>query len=230
MRFLLSLLILALAASGALAQELTIERDGATVTVTRPDGTTEQFTIDEDAPLRVRSHDGAVIVEEDGARKRVEVRRGDAPRAFAFDMDGPRGSLRMALDLDSLAHELDGMRWLSRDMDDFAFGHVLPGLRFRGMDAETRRSIAEGERQSRDLARQLRDATGAERDRLEGELRETLERTFDLKQQARREHAERMQDEAAEVQQELADREAARREIIERRQRELLGEHDTLEW
>lgn len=222
---------LLLGTSLAHAQALVVERDGDTVTITRPDGTTERFTIDEDAPLRVRSHDGAVVVEEDdGARRRIEVRRGDAPRAFAFDMDGPRGSLRMALDLDSLAHELDGMRWLSRDVEDFAFERVLPGLRFRGVDAETRRAIADGERASRDLARRLRDADGAERDRLERELRETLERTFDLRQQARRERAERLQGEAAGIQQELAERDAARREIIERRQRELVGERDALDW
>src|SRR5690606_15327359 len=124
---------------------LTVERDGDTVTITRPDGTTEQFTIGEDAPLRVRSHDGAVIVEEDdGAHRRIEVRRHGAPRAFAFDADGPPGSLRMALDLDSLAQEIEGMRWLSRDVEDFAFEHVLPGLRLRGVDSETRRGIADG--------------------------------------------------------------------------------------
>lgn len=231
MRPLFCLAALLLAAPLAHAQALTVERDGDTVTITRPDGTTERFTIGEDAPLHVRSRDGAVVVEEDdGARKRVEVRRGDAPRAFAFDVDGPRGSLRMALDLDSLAHEIDGMRWLSRDAEGFAFEHVLPGLRFRGVDSETRRGVAEGDRASRDLARRLRTADGAERDRLERELRETLERTFDLKQQARREQAERMQEEAAEIQRELSERDAARREIIERRQQKLLGERDAMEW
>src|SRR5690606_1796582 len=104
MRYMVCLAALLLAAPLAHAQALTVERDGDTVTITRPDGTTEQFTIGEDAPLRVRSHDGAVIVEEDdGAHRRIEVRRHGAPRAFAFDADGPRGSLRMALDLDSLA-------------------------------------------------------------------------------------------------------------------------------
>lgn len=212
MRSLLCIGALLLTAPLAHAQGVTVERDGHTVTITRPDGTTERFTMEEDAPLRVRSENGTVIVEEDdGARRRVEVHRGDAPPAFAFD--GPRGSLRMALDLDSLTHELDGRRWLSR-----------------GVDAETRRGIADGERQSRDLARRLRDADGAERDRLERELRETLERTFELKQQARRERAERMREEAAEIERELDERQAARREIIERRERELRGERDALAW
>ncbi len=231
MRYLVCLAALLLAAPHAHAQALTVERDGDTVTITRPDGTTERFTIGEDAPLHVRSRDGAVIVDEDdGARRRIEVRRGDAPRAFAFDADGPRGSLRMAFDLDSLAHEIDGMRWLSRDAEDFAFEHVLPGLRFRSADDETRLDIAEGDRASRDLARRLRTAEGAERDRLERELRETLERTFDLKQQARRERAERMQEEASELRRELSEREAARRDIIERRRQKLLGERDAMEW
>lgn len=231
MRYMVCLAALLLAAPLAHAQALTVERDGDTVTITRPDGTTEQFTIGEDAPLRVRSHDGAVIVEEDdGAHRRIEVRRHGAPRAFAVDADGPRGSLRMALDLDSLAHEFEGMRWLSRDVEDFTFEHVLPGLRFRGVDSETRRGIADGDRASRDLARRLRTADGAERERLERELRETLERTFDLKQQARREQAERMQEEAAEIQRELSERDAARRDIIERRRQKLLGERDAMEW
>lgn len=112
MRSLLCIGALLLTAPLAHAQGVTVERDGHTVTITRPDGTTERFTMEEDAPLRVRSENGTVIVEEDdGARRRVEVHRGDAPRAF----DGPRSSLRMALDLDSLTHELDGRRWLSRD-------------------------------------------------------------------------------------------------------------------
>jgi hypothetical protein len=231
MRSLLCLGALLLAAPLAHAQALTIERDGATVTITRPDGTTERFTMEEDAPLHVRSESGTVIVEEaDGARRRLEVRRGDAPRAFAFDVDGPRGSLRMALDLDSLAHELDGMRWLSRDVEGFVSERVLPGLRFRGVDAETRRALAEGERESRALARRAREADGTERARLEGELRDALERTFDLRQQARRDRAERLQEEAAEIREETSEREAARREIIERRQRELLGERDALDW
>jgi hypothetical protein len=87
------------------------------------------------------------------------------------------------------------------------------------------------------LARQLRRAEGADRDRLTRELRETLERTFDLKQQARREQVEAMREDAerlrsdlAELEEELSERDAVRDEIIERRQQDLLGERDELDW
>lgn len=238
MRSTLLLCALVLGAPLALAQDLTVERDGTSVTITRPDGATEQFTIGEDVPLRVHSENGPLIVEDGTERRHFELRRdGEAPRAFAFSADEPHHIFRKMFDLDSLAHELDGMHWLSRDAGDLAFEHLLPGLRMRGVDPETRRGIAEGERESRELARRLRGADGAERDRLEAELRQTLERTFDLKQQARRERAERMRqeaerrhDEAEALQSERAEREAARWDIIERRERELLGEPGALEW
>lgn len=231
-----TLLLLALCAGLAVpaaAQGLTIERDGSDVVLTLPDGTTERFTLDEDAPLRIRSKNGPLEVER------------DRPRAFAFRArPGDRSSAFEDLGLDDeasvrrlfRAQAGDRARGLDRRGADLLPG--LPGFGMRGVDPETRRAIADGERESRALARQLRRAEGDEaRDTLADELRQTLGRTFDLKQQARQERIERLEAEAerlraqrAELEAETAERGEARRDIIERRRQELLGERDELDW
>src|SRR5690606_37581943 len=69
-----TLLLLCAAVLGApavTAQDLTVERDGTEITITRPDGTVERFTVDEAAPLRVRVVDGPLLV----ARVAVPIRR-----------------------------------------------------------------------------------------------------------------------------------------------------------
>lgn len=262
MRLLTLCLAAVLLVPAAAAQDVTVERDGDKITITRPDGTTERFTVDEDAELRVRSKNGPLVIEdEDGERRlrRFELRDGDGPSVRFHgldDEDGPRGfAFRMrpgdgpppfsVFDLEDFDFELDSDSLRERalrfrlDADQFGADQFLPwpGFGQRGVDPATRREIAEGERQSRMLARQLRRAEGAERDRLARELRETLERTFDLKQQARREQIEAMQEDAdrlrrdlAELEEELSARDAARDEIIERRQQDLLGEGDELDW
>lgn len=81
-----------------LAQDVTVERDGTSITITRPDGTVEQFTVAEDASLRVRVKNGPLSVEreEDAGRPHILRHRegdgpavwmgrdGERPRAFAF--------------------------------------------------------------------------------------------------------------------------------------------------
>jgi hypothetical protein len=249
----------ALLVPAAAAQDVTVERDGDEITITRPDGTTERFTMDEDAELRVRSKDGPLVIEDgDGEHRlhRFELRDGlavwfdglrdeNGPRSFAFRMrpgdDPPFGvfdpeDFDLELDPDSLRERALRFRL---DADRLGGEHFLPwpGFGQSGVDPATRREIAEGERKSRMLARQLRRAEGADRDRLRQELRETLDCTFDLKQQARREQVEAMREDAdrlrsdlAELEEELSERDAARDEIIERRQQELLGESDELDW
>lgn len=240
-----------LLAPAAAAQDVTVERDGDEVTITRPDGTVERFTIGEDAELRVRSKNGPLVVErEDGAGpsggRHFEFRREDGPHAFAFRMRPEDAPFRLEdFGFEDFDLDADADSALQRALR-FRFGPdrvehdgflPWPGFGQRGVEPATRREIAEGERQSRTLARQLRRADGVERDRLARELRETLERTFDLKQQARRERAEalredadRLREELAELEAELSEREATRDEIIERRQQELLGESHELDW
>ena len=221
MRLLTLCLSAALIIPAAAAQDVTVERDGDQVTITRPDGTTERFTMDEDAELRVRSKDGPLVIED-----------GDGPPFGVFDLE----DFDVELDPDSLRERALRFRL---DADRLGADQFVPwsGFGQRGVDPATRREIAEGERQSRMLARQLRRADGTERDRLARELRETLERTFDLKQQARREQleamredAERLRSDLAKLEEEVSARDAARDEIIERRQRDLLGESDELDW
>ncbi len=259
----LLLCVAALSAPLATAQDLTVERDGAEITITRPDGTVERFTVDEATPLRVRVKDGPLLVEregeEDGLRRRIEVeRRGDGPavwfeggddderpRAFAFRMrpgEAPFDveKFDIEMDADSVVHRMVRRRGRPGAFDMAFEGEGFapwPGFGERGVTPETRRSIAEGERASRDLASRLRRAEGAERERPTRELRDTLERTFDFKQQSRRERiehlqqdAERLQGDLSKLNDEVAEREKARREIIERRQRELLGEGSELDW
>jgi hypothetical protein len=237
-------LAVALFTTAAAAQDVTVERDGDELTITRPDGTVERFTIDEDAELRVRSKDGPLVIErEDGDEA--------GPRSFAFRLrpgEAPFRSEDFGLgdfDLEEFDFEIDTDSLRERalrfrlDAERLGGGRMLPwaGSAHRGVDPETRSEIAAGERRSRTLARQLRRAEEAERDRLARELRETLERTFDLKQQARRqqveamrEDAERLRGELAELEAERSERDAARDEIIERRRQELLGERDALDW
>jgi hypothetical protein len=241
--------IAVLLAPAAAAQDLTVERDGDEVTITRPDGTVEQFTVDEDAPLRVHSKDGPLIIEREDAegRSRVELYGEDGPRAFAFRMPPgapPFNSGGFEFELEAAStvdpgSALDRALRFRLDSDPLSGERLTPwpGFGQRGVDPATRRDIADGEQQSRLLARQLRRADGADRDRLRQELRQTLERTFDLKQQARREQAEaleedveRFQEELSELTDELSERDAARDAIIERREQELLGTTDELDW
>lgn len=234
----------ALLAPAVAAQDVTVERDGGEVTITRPDGTVERFTIDEEAALRVRSKDGPLVVErEDGPAHGHRFGfqgDGDGPRAFAFHLRPEDGPFRfedfdLDVDADSMLHRALHFRHGPGGFEFEREGFLpWPGFGQRGVEPATRREIAEGERQSRRLARHLRRADGAG---LARELRETLERTFDLKQQARRERADalredavRLREDLAELEQELSEREAARDEIIERRQQELLGEGDELAW
>ncbi len=251
-----------LGAPAVTAQDLTVERDGTAITITRPDGTVERFTVDEATPLRVRVKDGPLVVEREEGEGAAHLRRfemqrdgegpaiwfegeGDEPHAFAF-RTGPDEAmfgledLDFGADADSLVHRMLRFRDVPGGVG-LAFGEEgmmpWPGFAGRGVAPETRQAIAEGERASREIARQLRRAGEDERERLTRELRDTLERTFDLKQQARREQvehlqqsAERLQRDLGEVNDEIAERERARHEIIERRQRELLGERDGLDW
>lgn len=95
---------------------------------------------------------------------------------------------------------------------------------------QSQREVAEMERQSRDLARQVRSAEGAERERLEQELRAHLDELFSTKLELRRERVERLAERLERERAELDQRRSRRSEIVERRYRELLGERDELDW
>ncbi len=239
---------LSILAAPALAQEATVVRDGTTLTVTLPDGTVQTFTLAADAPLRIRVEDGEVEVERewdtgdviyDGPekgdirtrRERRVFRLGDGrTRDLALRHRRPHGDgdVESEIDgeavIDSLAEALPRLRAaLTESMVALRDGEVFEVLgddgsfgAMAGASAETRRAEREGD--------------AAEAERLHAELAQTLGEVFDLKQQARREALDRLREERAEQEAALAERERNRRAIVERRQRELLGEDDAFDW
>lgn len=103
----------------------------------------------------------------------------------------------------------------------------LEGMHTR---AKERMEVAQLERESREIARQLRRADGAERRELESQLRTKLDEIFEIKMRLRRERIERMEERLQEERAKLQERAEGRDEIIERRYDELLGSEDPFEW
>lgn len=220
-----------LLAAPALAQsEATVHREGATLTVTLPDGTVQTFDIGEDTRLRVIDREGRASALRGGEGPR-EIERFLAYRAAP----GPDGEA-IELRVDSLLAEVPVL------LEERLSRLNLPRIWVeRDADRETRREIVEGERRSQRLAlearRAEREGDAAEAERLRRELRQTLEEVFDLRQQARRERAERLREQretlatqAEEIAEEVQAREQNRRAIIERREQDLLGDRDELDW
>jgi hypothetical protein len=80
------------------------------------------------------------------------------------------------------------------------------------------------------LARKYRETSDKDRrEKLQSELRGKLGEMFDAREKSRARHIERIQSEAAKLQQMLDSRRSRREEIIERRLRELT-EDETLKW
>lgn len=130
--------------------------------------------------------------------------------ARAIPEAGPR--LRLERDLAPLLEAWDGP-------------HVFFGDRMR-----EHAEVADQEHEARELAREARQAEGAERRRLEEELRAKLGTIFDRKMELRQERIERLEREVQEQRSAFETRARARAEIIDRRLRELLGEEDVLDW
>lgn len=144
-----------------------------------------------------------------------------APGAFFFDGDNGR------FEFDEMfGDRLHALRDNLTVLDDFG------GQLERGLAGSMRESseIARMDMESRRLARQVRNAEGAERERLEGELEELLAEIFEKKQALRAQRIERLQDELDKLETDQRQRTSARQEIIERRLRELLGERDVYDW
>jgi hypothetical protein len=86
------------------------------------------------------------------------------------------------------------------------------------------------ERKSRDLARDVRKAEGADKEQLEQELDDVLKEIFDRKQELRKERIEKLEERLEKSRQRYETRMSERERIIENRKNELLGEPDYLEW
>lgn len=101
---------------------------------------------------------------------------------------------------------------------------------FETWDWDEQAGVVRMEQETHRLAREVRQAEGVERRRMERELREQLDALLDRKLELREERIERLREEAEEQREQLRERRARRDEIIERRLRELLGEDDLLDW
>lgn len=227
-----------MAAIPALAQDGTsVVRDGSQVTVTLPDGSVQTLEVSEDAPVRIVVRNGAVVVEEEGVRRerRIVMRSRDTedivfPDRAAIEAHVDSLLARIPVHIEERAVRIGG-----------ADGARIRFERARGASPELRREMAEAERDSRRLALEVRRAerTGdtTEAQRLRTELRQTLQEAFDLREQVRREQLdalrqqrEELAEQMQELSQELEQRQQHRADIIERRERELIGERDELDW
>ncbi|HEX8299688.1 MAG TPA: hypothetical protein VF594_11060 [Rubricoccaceae bacterium] len=183
-----------------------------------------------------------------------------ADRRIIIDVDSTSGGERLAFrrpgglreDIDIRRLERDGVvvrRLNGSEADTIRFripspnilidrvnGMMGPGGPFSeffgapGVSEETRERMQSLDERSHDLAREARAASGTERDRLERDLDGVLAELFDVRADARREHAAHLRAEADKVEAGLRERDARREAILDARRRELLGESDGADW
>lgn len=182
-----------------------------------PDG--EEFIVfmDEGGPFRYRFGPRAFSWDDDDTP-------GDVLRRFRlenphFNMTIPRFEMELARPY--MAPSVDLFRW---DGDG-------PGRqRFFLRSLEDNVEIARMEREAWELARKARRAEGDEKTRLEQELRSKLDQIFDQKLQLQQQRLEELEGDMQEQRSNLEERRRSRDQIIQKRQRELLGEEDAYEW
>jgi hypothetical protein len=80
------------------------------------------------------------------------------------------------------------------------------------------------------LADRARRASVEERDRVVGQLLESLGKLFDLREEARMRDVAELKRRVEALEKELASRRANREKIVEQRKRELLGERGEFDW
>lgn len=142
---------------------------------------------------------------------------------FEFDADSLLEDLALHFD----PPDLSALEELRFQFDEpFKFFSVED----RAKRVKERRRLSELERESRELARRVREAEAAERSRLEADLRQKLDEIFDTKLKLRRERIERLEDRLRTERERLRAREEARADMIDRRMRTLVGDEDLLEW
>lgn len=222
-RYFLSLMLVAAVAA------LTVPAASA-----QSDAESDTIRVD-DGRIVIVVEDGAVVLRdgrrrtgEPRVRREVRVERRDNPRGlWMMHRDGSDADT-VVVDVDRIARVVeravdrvprDFERWFE-DLDVAPLGDIM----------EERGEIMRMEAEARELARRARSAEGAERERLEDELRAHLDDLFSQKLNLERERLDRMQQRVERGQRELEERSARRGEIVERRYRELLGDRDVLEW
>ena len=201
------------------------------------DGNERRFTMDggrvqwhgyDDAAVTDTTIDGKKVIiirTPDGNEEIIEL-DGVMNHAFSFPIP------HLARDFDIDIPEMHFRMFGDDGSNGFAFGLDFMHLKgMMGASSETRREMMELERRSMEIAARIRHDEGGERAELERELDEVLESLFELRGRARAERADHMEEQAEELRQEaqelrksLDERNRDRRNIIEERKRELLGE------
>ena len=171
--------------------------------------------------LRVRPEDGEVEIERIGPDfRRLREMAAGFPRDHKLFFRGEAPDIRID------PPHIPDIQPMIRQFEDFHFEFSDP-LRY---GAREHREVAELERESRELAREAREAEGAERSRIEAELREKLTDIYEKKMELRRDRVEELEKKLDAERDALRQRSEAREQMIDRRQRMLMGEGDVLDW
>ena len=117
------------------------------------------------------------------------------------------------------------VRGLERGMARFEVASPFVVAGERSWNSET----MELERQSRDVARQIRQNDGNDSE-LESELNAILAKIFDAKLEAQQARVDKLREQLTEMEESLGLRQDDRSEIIEKRRNELLGRGSRYEW
>jgi hypothetical protein len=197
--------------------------------------------------ITVRKGDGdemIVVVGENGPTTWVSA-FGDKIKAYKAQDEASKAfarafTLRSELGDDEDEHvffmehapEPMGGNW-SVGVDD-RLADVFENVEFMGQNmARLRRQskeLREIEAKLREKAREIRRAEDGERAALEAELDALAEQAFDMKLTEERKEVLELEKRLQELQHRFQEREAMRRDIIERRKKELLGRRDNLDW
>ena len=156
------------------------------------------------------------------------------------DPDGFRGVLRQRLTTERTLAKLkncptvyEALMSLPEAEREQVLRDLAPSAPFGGPGGRPARmnsQIREMERDTLEMSRAFRTAKDeAEKSKIRDDLRAKLGEVFDLREQERRSHFERIQKDVSELQKTLADRQAHRNEIIARRL-EQLTEGEKLGW
>ncbi len=177
----------------------------------------------------ILDEDGFVIRDNDSddgqqARRELRLERRKHPRGIRmmrFDRDG---SDTLHFDFDHITRFAER---IPQDLEAYFDGLKAAPL---GRAMEERSAVARMEAEAQRLSRRALRAEGAERRRIETELREHLDVLFAEKLALERKRLEHRRDRLEDEQRKLDERQQRHEEIIDRRLRDLLGERDVLEW
>ncbi|MFT5142233.1 MAG: hypothetical protein ACI80V_001448 [Rhodothermales bacterium] len=215
-------LVNGLAVDAEASDRLIIKKDdGKEVTVSIGDGEHTLWIGDDDGELHEPRHlrellelrgDGVgnVFFSDGDDDHQFRVRSGDG-NAFVWESDGAKPYQEL----------LEGRRAGARE------ALRMGPMGFPGMD---NREVMEMERKINELARRTRRTEGDKRTKLEGELDDLLAETFDLKHEAARAEASKLEEHLAEMRTRVSERQSSRAAIIARHKKQLMGERDTLDW